>query len=136
MMSKRDIKQEHKDSEGDPMVKGQRKQLHQEWSQENQLSSVRRSSVVVTNPTHIAVALLYDADETELPMVVAKGEDDFAQRIKQAAEEAGVPIMQNVELARGLYRDIETHKFITEEFFDAVAEVLQWAEEVRMGRLP
>jgi len=130
MMSRRDIKQEHKDSEGDPMMKGQRKQLHQEWSQQNALAAVRKSNVVVVNPTHYAVALYYEQGETDLPMVVAKGEGYMAQQIREIAEEENIPIMRNVDLARGLYRDIEEDCFISPDFFAAVAEVLQWAESV------
>ncbi len=127
-MSRRDIRQELKENEGDPMIKSQRKQLHQEWAQQNMLHSVRQSNVVVTNPTHIAVALLYDPDQTDLPVVVAKGEDYEAKLIREAAEEAGVPIMQNVQLARSLHEKVELEEYITEEFFTAVAEVLKWAD--------
>ncbi|MEN1944136.1 type III secretion system export apparatus subunit SctU [Luteimonas sp. MJ293] len=132
-MSRRDIKREVKDNEGDPYVKQRRKQLHQEWAQQNMLGSVRKSNVVVTNPTHIAVALQYEQGETDLPVVVAKGEGHMAEMIKQAAEEAGVPILQNVPLARGLNEKVELDDYISDEFFDAVAEVLFWAEGVRRG---
>lgn len=131
MMSKRDIRQEHKNSEGDPLLKSKRRQLHQEWSQENTLGSVRQSSVVVTNPTHFAVALYYETGKTDLPLVMAKGEDYTAKLIRQAAEEAGVPIMENVDLARALYRDIPVEHYITADFFEAVAQLLHWAESVR-----
>lgn len=131
MMSMRDIRQEQKDSEGDPMMKNQRKQLHQEWSQQNVLSAVRQSNVVVVNPTHYAVALYYETGETDLPMVVAKGEGYMAQQIREIAEEEGIPIMRNVELAQGLYRDIEEDSYISSDFFEAVAELLHWAENVR-----
>lgn len=133
-MSKRDIKQEVKESEGDPYVKQRRKQLHQEWSQQNMLSAVRGSNVVVTNPTHIAVALQYEHGITDLPVVVAKGEGYEAEMIRRAAEEAGVPIMQNIPLARGLHEKVELDDYIGKEFFEAVAEVLHWAEDVRNAR--
>jgi type III secretion protein U len=133
-MSRRDIRQESKENEGDPHIKGKRRQLHQEWAQQNMLHSVRKSSVVVTNPTHVAVALLYESGETDLPVVVAKGEDHEAAMIRKAAEEAGVPIMQNVALARGLNEKIEVDDYISSEFFQAVAEVLRWAEQVRAAR--
>lgn len=133
-MSMRDIRQEVKENEGDPYIKGRRKQLHQEWAQQNMLSSVRRSSVVVTNPTHLAIALYYEPGETDLPMVVAKGEDYEAKLIREAAEEAGVPVMQNVELARGLYERAELDDYLPSEFFEAVAELLRWAEGVRQQR--
>lgn len=133
-MSMRDIRQETKENEGDPYIKGRRRQLHQEWAQQNMLSSVRRSSVVVTNPTHLAIALFYEPGETELPLVVAKGEDYEAKLIREAAEEAGVPIMRNVELARGLYERAELDDYLPSEFFEAVAELLRWAEDVRAQR--
>lgn len=133
-MSRRDIRQETKDSEGDPMVKGKRRQLHQEWSQQNTLSAVRQSSVVVTNPTHIAVALRYQPGDTELPVVMAKGEDYDAELIREAAREAGVPIMENVDLARGLNERLAVDDYITSEFFEAVAEVLRWAENLKTTR--
>ena len=133
-MSKRDIKQEVKDNEGDPYIKQRRKQLHQEWSQQNMLSAVRGSNVVVTNPTHIAVALQYEHGVTDLPVVVAKGEGHEAEMIRRAAEEEGIPIMQNIPLARGLHEKVELDDYIGKEFFEAVAEVLQWAEGVRDAR--
>lgn len=130
-MSRRDIRQELKENEGDPYVKSRRKQLHQEWSQQNMLNAVRGSNVVVTNPTHVAVALQYEHGVDDLPVVVAKGEDGVAELIKKTAEEAGVPILENVKLARGLNENVEIDGYISSEFFDAVAEVLHWAEGVR-----
>ncbi len=133
-MSRRDIRQEVKENEGDPYIKSRRRQLHQEWAQQNMLSAVRGANVVVTNPTHIAVALQYEMGVTDLPVVVAKGEGDLAEQIKQAAEEAGVPILQNVPLARGLNEKVALDEYVDSEFFDAVAEVLYWAENVRRER--
>lgn len=133
-MSIRDIRQETKENEGDPYIKSRRRQLHQEWAQQNMLASVRRSSVVVTNPTHVSVALYYEPGKTELPIVTAKGEDYEAKLIRETAEEAGVPIMRNIELARGLYERAERDDYLPSEFFEAVAELLRWAESVRERR--
>lgn len=133
-MSRRDIRQEVKENEGDPYIKSRRRQLHQEWAQQNMLNAVRDSTVVVTNPTHIAVALLYEHGVTDLPVVVAKGEDGEAELIKKAAEEAGVPILENVPLARGLHERVALDDYIDSEFFDAVAEVLHWADGMRRAR--
>lgn len=133
-MSRRDIKQEVKENEGDPYIKSRRRQLHQEWAQQNMLSAVRGANVVVTNPTHIAVALQYEMGVTDLPVVVAKGEGALAEQIKQAAEEAGVPILQNVPLARGINEKVALDDYVDSEFFDAVAEVLFWAESVQRAR--
>jgi type III secretion protein U len=133
-MSRRDIRREMRDDEGDPYIKQRRRQLHEEWSTRNVLESVRRSSVVVTNPTHVAVALLYEPGETVVPVVAAKGEEHMAKLIREAAEEAGVPIMQNVDLARGLYERAEVDEFIPIEFFEAVAELLRWADSIRQAQ--
>jgi type III secretion protein U len=130
-MSRRDIRQEVKENEGDPYIKQRRRQLHQEWSQQNMLNAVRGSNVVVTNPTHIAIALQYEHGIDDLPVVVAKGEDGIAELIKKTAEESGVPILQNIDLARGLHANVELDNYIGSEFFDAVAEVLHWAEGMR-----
>ena len=130
-MSRRDIRQELRDTEGDALVKGRRRQLHQEWAQQNMLNAVRGASAVVVNPEHIAVAIVYEQGKTELPVVCAKGEDYEAQLIREAAEEAGVPIMRNVELARGLHEKVGLDEYITAEFFRAVAELLRWAETIR-----
>jgi type III secretion protein U len=131
MMSRRDIRRELRDTEGDALVKGRRRQLHQEWAQQNMLEAVRKASAVVVNPEHIAVAILYEPGTTELPVVCAKGEDYEAQLIREAAEQAGVPIMRNVELARGLHEKIGLDEYISAEFFKAVAELLRWAETIR-----
>ncbi|RUL70872.1 type III secretion system export apparatus subunit SctU [Dyella choica] len=133
-MSRREIKQELKDNEGDPMIKTRRRQLHQEWSQQNTLAAVRKASVVVTNPTHLAIAIRYEQGEDDLPVIVAKGADHEAALIRQAAEEAGVPIMRNVNLARGLYEKVEVDDYLPGDFFEAVAELLRWAESMRESR--
>ena len=135
-MSRRDLRQEHKETEGDPLIRQKRRELHQEWARHNVLQSVRQANVVVTNPTHVAVALLYDPETTDLPVVTAKGEDDLARDIREVAKEAGVPIMRNVDLARGLFNDIDTDHYVTEKYFVAVAEVLQWAATVDADEQP
>jgi type III secretion protein U len=134
-MSRRDIRREHKDEEGDPQIKGRRRQLHQEWANRNLVEAVKTANVVVTNPTHVAVAILYTPGETLVPVVAAKGEDHVAKIIRDAAEEAGIPIMQNIDLARGLYERAEIDEFIPVEFFEAVAELLRWADAIKKARL-
>jgi len=133
-MSRREIRQELRENEGDPHIKGRRRQLHQEWAQQNMLAAVRKSSAVVVNPEHIAIAILYDPQTTTLPIVSAKGEDYEAQLMREAAEEAGVPIMRNVELARALHESVGVDEYISPDFFQAVAELLRWAESVRHER--
>jgi type III secretion protein U len=130
-MSKEELKREHRDQEGDPILRGRRKHLHQEILHSNMLHEVRKASVVVVNPTHIAVALRYSPDETPLPLVVAKGQGETARAIREAAEEAGVPIYRDVGLARRLNGEGELNDFIPDELLEAVAKVLQWVDRLQ-----
>jgi type III secretion YscU/HrpY family protein len=130
-MSMRDIKQEHKENEGDPMIKQQRRQAHQEWSQQSAAEASRSANVIVVNPTHLAIALDYDREKTPVPTVAAKGEDLVARAMREAAEEAYVPILRNVELARTLYSDVSEGDIIPSDLFDVMAEVILWAKQVR-----
>jgi type III secretion protein U len=130
-MSLRDIRQELKESEGDPYVKQQRQQAHQEWSQRNAQQSARQANVLVVNPTHVAVAIDYDRDRCPVPTVTAVGEDHVARAMREAAEEAGVPIVRNVPLARDLLARGQPGSLVPADLFDVVAEVILWAREVR-----
>jgi len=129
-MSKDEVKREYKEMEGDPQIKGQRKQFHMEIMNENMLDRVRKSTVLVTNPHRLAVALYYDHDETPLPMVLAKGENILAERMIAVAREAGVPIMENVPLARALLSDAELEQYIPADLIEPVAEVLRWVQQL------
>lgn len=130
-MSLRDIKQEFKDNEGDPMLKQQRKQAHAEWSQQGASQAARLASALVVNPTHIAVAIDYDRERCPVPLISAKGEGDVAAAMRAAAEDAGVPIVRNVPLARDLLARAEVGEAIPPDLFDIIAEVILWAAEVR-----
>jgi flagellar biosynthetic protein FlhB/type III secretion protein U len=130
-MSLRDIKQEFKDNEGDPLLKQQRKQAHAEWSQQNSSQAARVASALVVNPTHIAVAIDYDRERCPVPSISAKGEGEVAAAMRAAAEEAGVPIVRNVPLARDLLARAEVGEAIPPDLFDIIAEVILWAREVR-----
>ena len=130
-MSMRDIKQEMKESEGDPYIKQQRRQLHQEWSQRNAQNAARNANVLVVNPTHIAIAIDYDKDSCPVPTIAAKGEEHVARAMREAAEEAGVPIVRNVPLARDLLARAEIGEIVPADLFDIIAEVILWAREVR-----
>jgi type III secretion YscU/HrpY family protein len=130
-MSMRDIKQEHKESEGDPMIKQQRRQAHQEWSQQSASEAAGSANVIVVNPTHLAIALDYDRKKTPVPTVSAKGEDLVARAMRESAQDAHVPILRNVELARTLYADTKEGDIIPSELFDVMAEVILWAQQVR-----
>jgi type III secretion protein U len=98
---------------------------------ENTTQRARTASVIVTNPTHIAVAVYYRSEETPLPIVVAKGQGFLAQRMIEAAREEGVPIMQNIPLARGLYAESAIDQYIPSSLIEPVAEVLRWVQDNR-----
>ncbi|TDS34716.1 flagellar biosynthesis protein FlhB [Halanaerobium congolense] len=123
-MSKYEVKQERKEMEGDPMINQQRKQRQREISMNRMMSSVKDADVVITNPTHIAVALKYDLDEMDAPEIIAKGEGFVAQKIKEKAREAEVEIVENKPLARSLNSMTEIGDQVPVELYQAVAEIL------------
>ena len=124
MMTKQEVKDEYKNSEGDPEVKGKQKQRMREASMRRMMQDVPKADVVITNPTHIAVALRYDTELESAPVVLAKGEDYVAQKIKDAAKENGIEIVENKPLARMLYQTVDIGQEIPPELYQAVAEVL------------
>jgi type III secretion protein U len=128
-MTKDEVRRESREMEGNPEVRGMRRRMHQEVGMGNMLENVRKANVVVVNPTHIAVALYYEAGVTDLPLVVAKGEGFIAQAIRDIAEEEGIPIMRNVKLARGLNEAVQLNAYIPDEFLEPVAEVLRWVRD-------
>lgn len=123
-MTKQEVKDEYKNSEGDPQIKGKQRARMREASQRRMMQAVPQADVVITNPTHLAVALKYDADEAQAPVVLAKGADYLAQQIKEKAKEANVEIVENKPLARMLYANVEIGEEIPPELYQAVAEVL------------
>lgn len=132
MMTKDEVKREYKESEGDPHIKGARKQFHQELLADG-VDKARQASVLITNPTHVAVALRYEAESTPLPLVLAMGTDQQALRMIAAAKEAGVPVMQNVPLARALLSQSEIDQYIPSALVAPVAEVLRLVAEIGRG---
>lgn len=124
MMTKQEVKDEYKNSEGDPAVKGQQKQRMREASQRRMMQAVPKADVVITNPTHLAVALQYEGIEKSAPIVVAKGEDYLAQKIKEVAREHHIEVVENKPLARMLFYNVELGAEIPPELYQSVAEVL------------
>lgn len=131
MMTKEDVKREYKESEGDPHIKGKRKQLAQEMAMGDGGFAARKGTAVVVNPTHFAVVIQYEPEKAPLPMVTAKGRNMYAHYLRSEAEEAGVPVFRNVALARALFADAQLYEPIPDELFDAVAEVLAWVSKNR-----
>lgn len=129
-MTKQEVKDEFKNQEGDPKVKGQQRQRMQQASQRRMMAAVPEADVVITNPTHFAVALAYKSGETQAPVVVAKGADFLAGRIKEIAREHQVEIVENKPLARMLYYNVDVDAEIPPELYQAVAEVLAYVYQL------
>ncbi|MCE5314749.1 MAG: flagellar biosynthesis protein FlhB [Armatimonadota bacterium] len=125
-MTKQEVKEDLKRSEGDPHIKGKIRQKQRQMAQRRMMREVPKADVVVTNPTHFAVALKYDAQKSTAPIVVAKGKDFIAKRIKEIAMESNVPLVENVQLARALYAAVEIGDEIPANLYQAVAEVLAY----------
>ncbi|MCD7709624.1 MAG: flagellar biosynthesis protein FlhB [Clostridiales bacterium] len=124
-MTKQEVKDEYKNTEGDPQVKNRQRRKMQEVSQQRMMQSVPQADVVITNPTHLAVALQYDPEVAgSAPRVIAKGEDYVAQRIKEVARENGIKIVEDKPLARMLYTNVDLGAEIPPELYQAVAEIL------------
>ena len=127
-MEKYEVKQEYKDTEGDPHIKGKRKQTAQEIAYQDGPTSVKRAKAVITNPVHIAVALTYDSQVDSSPRILIMGKGTVADQIIKLAVEYNVPVMRNVALAQTLFEKGELRRYIPQETFEAVAEILRWLE--------
>ena len=130
-MSKQDIKDEYKNSEGDPLIKSKIKQKQRQMAMSRMMQEVPNADVVITNPTHFAIALKYDENKADAPLVVAKGVDFVAQKIKYIAKENEVVMVENRPLARALYDQTEVGQAIPEEFFKAIAEILAFVYKTK-----
>ena len=130
-MTKQEVKDEYKNTEGNPEIKGRQRQRMREVSQRRMMQDVPKADVVITNPTHYAVAIQYDAEKAKAPVVLAKGEDYLAQKIKEVAKENHVEIVENKPLARMLYANVDIGQEIPPELYQAVAEVLAMVYNTR-----
>ncbi|MFN4310463.1 MAG: flagellar biosynthesis protein FlhB [Ferrovibrio sp.] len=131
-MTKQEVKDEHKETEGDPVVKARLRQLRMQRVRKRMMAAVPEASVVITNPTHYAVALKYESGQSEAPIVVAKGVDVLARRIREIATEHKVPIVENPPLARALYK-VELDQPIPIDHYRAVAEVISYIMRLKDG---
>jgi len=127
-MSMRDIKQEFKDSEGDPQFKGYRRQVAQEQAQESAEKAVSNSNVLLVNPIHVAVAIKYDKETCPIPTVVHSGEEEMALKMRAAAEAHKIPVLRNEKLARELLHKTEIGDAVPRELFDIIAQIIIWAD--------
>lgn len=134
-MTKEELKEDFKQSEGDPHIKAKLKQIRMQRSRQRMMANVPKATVIVTNPTHYSVALRYEPDQGDgAPVCVAKGVDALALRIREVATEHGVPIVENVPLARALYATVEVDEVIPREHFDAAAKIIGFVFQSRKRR--
>lgn len=130
-MTKQEVKEESKETEGDPQVKSRIRSIQMQAARKRMMQAVPDADVVVTNPTHLAVAIQYDPTQMEAPQVVAKGAGAIAARIKEIANEHQIPVVENKELARNLYKTIDVGETIGSDFFKAVAELLAYVYKLK-----
>lgn len=133
MMSKQEVKDEYKQQEGDPQVKGKIKSRMREASQRRMMQKLPEADVVITNPTHFACAIQYDREISEAPVLIAKGADYVAQKIKDVAKECDIPIVENKPLARMLYYNVDLDSEIPQELYQMTAEVLAYVYKLKNG---
>ena len=133
-MSRRDVRDEVKQQEGDPHIRARLRQIRLERSRKRMMQNVPKSTVVITNPTHYSVALRYDPEKDAAPMCMAKGADEVALRIREIAKEHGIPIVENVPLARALFASVEIEESVPREHFEAVAKVIGFVMNTAKGR--
>ncbi|WP_101696811.1 flagellar biosynthesis protein FlhB [Clostridium minihomine] len=132
-MSKQDIKEEYKQMEGDPHVKGQQKERRRKMSMQRMMQQVPTADVIVRNPTHFAIALRYDIEKDAAPIIVAKGQDYVALRIIEIAQKHQIPMTENKALARALYSEVEVNRPIPAEYYVVLAEVMAWVYSMKRG---
>jgi flagellar biosynthetic protein FlhB len=130
-VTRKEAKQEAKEQEGDPMVKSRIRSIQRDMARKRMMKEVKSADVIITNPTHIAIALRYDKDKMVAPKVVAKGADFMAENIKKLAREAGIPLVENVPLARAMFKSVKVGHVIPRNLFQAVAEVLAYVYKLK-----
>jgi len=130
-MSKQEIKDEYKLMEGDPMIKSRIREKQRQFAMSRMMQEVPKADVIITNPTHFAVAIQYDSKLGQAPKVLAKGQDLIAQNIKRVATESSVPIVENKQLAQTLYKSVDIGGFIPADLYEAVAEVLAYVYSIK-----
>ena len=130
-MSKQDIKDESKNMDGDPLIKSRIRQRQREMAMSRMMQEIPEADVVITNPTHFAIVLKYDEEQMDSPIVVAKGADFVAQKIKMIAAEHDIVLVENRPLARAMYDQVEIGDRIPEDFFKAIAEILAYVYRIK-----
>ena len=134
-MSKQEIKEENKQTEGDPLIKGRIKRLQREIARKRMMAAVPKADVVITNPIHLAVAIRYDHEKMKAPCVVAKGADFLAERIREIARNNDVPVIENKAVAQVLYKMVAVEQSIPENLYKAIAEILAYVYSLKQKRI-
>ena len=130
-MTRQQVKEEFKQQEGDPLITARIRNLQREMSRKRMMDDVSTADVIITNPTHVAVALKYDIENMQAPLVLAKGQRLVAERIKELGRQAGVPLVENKPLARALFKAVGIGDEIPEDLFKAVAQVLAFVFQLK-----
>ena len=130
-MTKQESREERKQLEGDPAIKARIRAMQRQVASRKMMNAVKTADVIITNPTHIAIAILFDRENMMAPKIVAKGADHMAERIKQIARDNGVPCVENVPLARALFKALKVGQIISRDFYNAVAEVLAYVYRIK-----
>jgi len=131
MMSRQELRDEYKQTEGDPHIKGRLRELRMQRARKRMMAKVPEASVIITNPTHYAIALEYKQENNGAPVVVAKGLDNVALRIREIGKENNVPIVENPPLARAMYDTAELDQEIPEQHYKAVAEIISYVYSLK-----
>lgn len=134
-MSKQEIKEESRLTEGDPLVKGRIRRIQREIARKRMMAAVPKADVVITNPTHLAVAIRYEAETMNAPLVIAKGADFLAEKIKEIARNSGVPLVENKAVAQVLYKMVAVEQSIPENLYKAIAEILAYVYSLKQKRM-
>ena len=124
-MTKQEVKDEHKQAEGDPIVKSRLRSLARDRARRRMMTAVPRATLIIANPTHFSIALKYVRDEDTAPVVLAKGQDLVALKIREIAEAHNIPIFEDVALARSMYKQVSVDSVIPSQFYQAVAELIR-----------
>jgi len=134
-MTKQEVKEENKQREGDPLIKARIRKVQKEMANKRMMEAVPKADVIITNPTHIAIALKYDPQNYASPVILAKGVDHVAQKIRELAKDHNIPIVENKPLARTIYKSLEIGQTIPRELFSAVAEVLAYVFKLKRKKM-
>ena len=136
MMSKQEIREEMKSMDGDPLIRQRRREAHRKLAMSQELSKVATADVVITNPTHISIAIKYDPESMPAPVVVAKGAGEIAFQIRKIANEHGIPIIERKALARQMYRDVKTGQEIPFELYEVFVEIMAYVYSLTGKTMP